>query len=47
MLKVNTTKLSKDYLVKNKKDIDELVQLYNVDHVFDRLRFLYKLDYTK
>ncbi len=33
--------------MKNKKDIVELVQLYNVDHVFRRLKFRYKLDYTK
>jgi hypothetical protein len=33
--------------MKNKKDIVELVQLYNVDHVFHRLKFRYKLEYTK
>jgi len=37
----------RNYVMKNKKDIVELVQLYNVDHVFHRLKFRYKLDYTK
>jgi hypothetical protein len=40
-------KSMKDYAKKNKIDIVELVQLYNVDHVFDRLRFRHRLDYTK
>jgi hypothetical protein len=31
----------------NKKDIVELVQWHDVDHVFDLVRFLYKLEYTK
>jgi len=36
-----------NYLMQNKKDIVELVQLHDVDHVFDQLIFLYKLDHTK
>ncbi len=39
--------MNSNYLMKNKKDIVELVQLHDVDHVFDRLIFLYKLDHTK
>lgn len=39
--------LSRNNLAKNKKDIDEIVRSYNVDHVFDRLRLRYKLDCTK
>lgn len=31
----------------NKINIVELVQLYNVDQLFDQVKFLYKLDCTK
>jgi hypothetical protein len=40
-------KSMKDYVGKNKRDTDELVLLYNVDHAFDRLRFQHRLDDTK
>ena len=39
--------INDNYLMMNMKDIVELDRLYDVDHGFDRLIFLYKTDHTK